>query len=66
MKVMVEFPIEEAAAILVKLQAADGSDWIDSDPDLVSGARRLEQAVNVERGTGGSAPAQSEQERSAA
>jgi hypothetical protein len=55
MSVIVEFQPEEAAAILERLRAADGSCWVDSDPDLISGASRLERALKIERGSGGNA-----------
>ena len=51
-RVMVEFPIEEAEAILKRLEGEA------MDSYTASGLQRLERAVDVERGSGGSAPAE--------
>lgn len=51
--VLVEYTPEEAAAVLERLRTEDPR-WLDSDPDLVSGTERLERAIRVERGPGGS------------
>jgi hypothetical protein len=48
--VAIEFPVCEAEALLARL---DGDDSLN--PDAASGRSRLQTAVNIERGPGGSA-----------